>query len=102
MLKQPTKYHKSITNQFCADGNNGGDTFEIFKGSDHADNMVHLTIGHCCVYYVDMEIPVEVLTSILVDAIDNGKLTNPDVLKWNKDVNTRLLNQMEMENDNNQ
>lgn len=97
-----TKYHKEIKHQFAAEGNNGGDTFEIFQGSDHADNMVHITVGHCCVYHVDVEIPVEVLTSILVDAIDGGKLINPDVLNWDKKVNKRLLDQMETENDNNQ
>jgi len=101
MLKNPPKYHKSILNEFYAEGNNGGDFIELTKGSEHDDNMVRLTVGHCCVHCIDVEIPVEVLTSILVDVLDGNKLENPNVLKWNKDVNTRLINQMEKENDNN-
>lgn len=87
--------HKHITDQIIVEGNNGGDTLEIFKGSSHDNNVVHLTVGHGCVYYIDMEIPVEILTSILIAAIEEGKLTNPDMLPWNKKLNKQLISQME-------
>lgn len=99
MSKSTNKYHKHIHSRFLADGNNGGDTLELYQGSEHPDNMIHLTVGHSCVYFIDVDIPVEVLTAILVDAIENGKLTNPDVLPWADEVNARLLKQMETEND---
>lgn len=60
-----------MSDSFRAEGNNGGDFIEVssvFK--DERDNeMIHLQVGHCCVYTINCVLPVSLLTKMLSDHI---------------------------------
>ena len=45
--------------RFMVEGNKGGDCIEL----EHVkDNVIRIKSGHCCVYSLELEIPIEVLT----------------------------------------
>lgn len=83
-----------VLKELHLEGNKGGDVIEIVQRSNHEDNMVSLTVGRCCVYHIDMEVPVEVLVAILINALDNGPFDSDIVEYMDDSVKQKLLSQM--------
>lgn len=88
--EQLTSDYKNI----YVEGNKGGDFLEITTvSSDGDDDVVHLRIGHCCVYYLDIEVPVAVLTSMIGNYFNHNKNVKPmfdEKIDWPKEYKEKL------------
>ena len=63
--------------RFYQEGNKGGDYLAL---EVQEDGRVFIEVGHCCVVFVRKIVPVEILTSVLGQA-----LTQPDPSRWDLD-----------------
>jgi hypothetical protein len=73
---------------FYSEGNNGGDNIQL---TNLGDGLVHLKVGHCCVYTIDHVLPVEWLTLVLSKAAE-GDFTEPlQKSGWPKDFTDKLV-----------
>jgi hypothetical protein len=64
-------------------GNNGGDFIKITQTPN--SNIIHLTVGQECTTFVDIDIPVEDLVSILVKTFIEREFN--ETFKYQKDNN---------------
>ena len=83
---------------FRAEGNKGGDYFLIEKIEDGKDDdIVNIEIGHCCVVYVDIQLPVAVLTALIGEYLqhedDVADLFNKKI-HWSKEYMKELTDQI--------
>ena len=77
------------------EGNKGGDSIDI---TPMGDNLVRLTIGHCCVYTIyGAVVPVEFITLALSRAIENGIEKTLKESGWPRDYVNELIEQIEIQ-----
>jgi hypothetical protein len=72
--------------EFFVEGNKGGDTFSII---DNGDGTVRLKVGHSCVYTVDHQVPVEMLTATL-----NPERMTESIKGWSEELQKDLLSKL--------
>lgn len=82
--------------EFYADGNKEGDFLSLKRINKDNGNFVKLTVGHCCVYYIDsITLPIEIITSLLSQIDFDNKEDLIEKLDWDKDYAKELVNSIE-------
>lgn len=82
------KKQRIITEMYL-EGNNGGDYLKI---EELSDSLIRVEVGHQCVARGPVVIPVEVLTSVLMDVMSDGWEKHLHKVGWPRDFEDELKN----------
>lgn len=87
---------KVAPQRLYAEGNNGGDYFDITLLDD---DTARLEVGHCCVIYIDEVVPVEFITSALAKAVcDKDVKEFIKGVGWTEDFTKSLISKIKSTN----